>query len=430
MEGRSMKKISRILFGVTLLGTFVLTSGLLYAEETTPKRFIIYFTNWSGYQPVHQNFEARKIPWDKITHVNYAFYTVINSFKLDQTDPWADTQATYSGTKGHLANFEYYLGKHPKVKFLISVGGWTKGNNFHAMAATEKGRQTFVKSCVNYLKHNQWISGYDLDWEYPGIDRKPDPRDKNDLGCPGGPEDKQNYTLLLKTLREALDKNGMKDKLLSIAIPCGYDKIDLFDMKEIIKYLNYINVMTYDIHGALDKFTNHHSALYANPDDPTDTTPIDIKTTYNIDYAIKYLTGENGVPAGMLNLGIPYYGHGWKAVQADSGTNGLFALHDGSPYGLWDEPPLAGGNTPYFKLKEYETTPGWVKYRDDIAKVPWLYNSSTGEIWSYDDPESVAAKCDYIKANDLGGAMVWEIDGDDKQFTLTNTIYSKLLQTH
>lgn len=411
---------------VTLLVALILTNSLPIAAETTRKRFIIYFTNWSGYQPAHRKFEAAKIPWDKITHVNYAFFTVNKKFKLDQTDSWADLQAVYSGVKGHLANFAYYLKKYPNVKFLISVGGWTKGNNFHAMAATEKGRQTFADSCVAYLKQNKWISGFDIDWEYPGIDRRPDPRDKNDLGCPGGPEDKQNYALMLKTLRETLDNNNMKEKLLSIAIPCGYDKIDLFDLQEISKYISYINVMTYDMHGAWAQFTNHHSALFANPNDPSDTAPVDIKNNYNIDYTVKYLVGKCGIPANMLNIGIPYYGHGWKGVADNDGNNGLFAGNKGAPYGLWDEPPIAGGNTPYFQLKTYETTGGWTKYRDDIAKVPWLYNPATGEMWSYDDDISVAEKCDYINANNLGGVMVWEIDGDDKEFSLTNTIYNKL----
>jgi chitinase len=422
-----MKTFYRISLCTTLLMAFLMPNSPIIAE-TAQKKFIIYFTNWSGYQPVHQNFEAAKIPWDKITHVNYAFFTVNNKFKLDQTDPWADEQAVYSGTKGHLANFAYHVKKYPNVKFLISVGGWTKGNNFHAMAGTENGRQTFANSCVSYLKQNRWIAGYDIDWEYPGIDRDPDPRDKNDLGCPGGPEDKQNYTLMLKTLRETFDNNGMKDKLLSIAIPCGYDKIDLFDLQEISRYVNYINLMTYDMHGAWDQFTNHHSALFANPNDPSDTAPVDIRNNYNIDYAIKYLIKECGISANMLNMGIPYYGHGWKGVTVDSGSQGLFARNNGSPYGLWDEPPIAGGNTPYFKLKTYETTSGWTKYRDNVSKVPWLYNSTTAEMWSYDDDISVAEKCDYINANNLGGAMVWEIDGDDKIFTLTNTIYNKLFQ--
>lgn len=423
-----MRKVYKFSLYAACLFAFLSANHIPANAENPQKRFIIYFTNWSGYQPVHQNFEASKIPWDKITHINYAFFTVNNKFKLDQTDSWADEQAVYSGVKGHLASFAYYIKKYSNVKFLISVGGWTKGNNFHAMALTEQGRQIFADSCVAYLKQNKWISGYDIDWEYPGIDRKPDPRDKNDLGCPGGPEDRQNFTLLLKTLRETLDNHDMKEKLLSIALPCGYDKLDLLDLQEISKYVNYINVMTYDMHGSSDQFTNHHSALYANPNDPSDAAPIDIKNNYNIDYAIKYLIEKRGIPGNMLNLGIPYYGHGWKGVTADSGTNGLFTRNNGSPYGLWDEPPLAGGNTPYFKLKAYETNQGWIKYRDEFSKVPWLYNPTLGEMWSYDDEISVAEKCDYINANHLGGAMVWEIDGDDKKFSLTETIYHKLFQ--
>lgn len=94
------------------------------------------------------------------------------------------------------------------------------------MALTSAGRNTFINSCVEFLKKYTFIDGLDLDWEYPGTDRKKDPMDDYDKGCPGGPEDKENYVLLLKELREALDNNGLKTKLLTATGAAGYDKVD------------------------------------------------------------------------------------------------------------------------------------------------------------------------------------------------------------
>ncbi|TCL62766.1 chitinase [Hydrogenispora ethanolica] len=422
-----LKNFSSIVWGLSLLSVFAAGSGALGAEGAPQKRFVVYFTNWSGYSAVHQKFEVGKIPWDKVTHINHAFMTVGKDFRLAYTDDWADTKMQFNGLSGHLANYEYYKKKYPDVKVLISVGGWTRGENFHAMAATETGRETFARSCLDFLKRHPYIDGVDIDWEYPGVDRDRDPRDENDRGCPGGPEGGHDFTLLLKTLRETFDGNGMAEKLLTIAAPAGYDKIALLETGEFIRYIDFMNVMTYDFHNG-GNVTNHHAALYSNPDDPSETEPVDVKNRYNCDAIIKYLTGECGIPGAKINLGVPYYSHGWKGVKEGSGTDGLFAAADGPSTGSWDNPKAPGGVQPYFKLRELEKAKGYQKYRDECARVPWLYSPQKGEMYTYDDEISIAEKCDYVNANGLGGVMVWEIDGDDKQFTLTNTIYRKLFQ--
>ena len=43
-----------------------------------------------------------------------------------------------------------------------------------------------------------------------------------------------------------------------------------------------------------------------------------------------------------------------------------------------------------------------------MAKVPYLYNATTGTFISYDDNESMKYKTGYIKTKGLSGAMFWE----------------------
>ncbi len=419
-----------ILLSMALL--VAVSAGFVFSAPASPKNFIIYFPNWGTYGEAHKNFTVGNIPWDKVTVINHAFLEVNNEFKLGFTDDWADLSIVYphseeDGLKGHFGEYKYYKQLYPQVKLLASVGGWTRGHNFHAMALTAAGRQTFADSCVEFLDKYPFFDGIDLDWEYPGVHRDPDPGDKYDKGCPGGPEGTVNFTLLLKDLRETFDKNGLTGKLLTAAIPAGYDKLALQQPKEYHKYLDFINVMTYDFHGAADPVTGHLSPLYANPKDTAPQKPVNVKKYYNTDYAMKLLV-KLGVPKGKLNVGSPWYSRGWKNVDGNTGINGLFANANGGPVGNWDDPDNPGGQNSYFRLKEMETLPGFVKYRDEKSGgSPWLYNAGTGEVYTYEDEVSLAKRCDYIKKKGFGGIIVWEITGDDKDFTLTNLVYNKLI---
>jgi chitinase len=76
------------------------------------------------------------------------------------------------------------------------------------------------------------------------------------------------------------------------------------------------------------------------------------------------------------------------------------------PTGTWEN-----GVFDYDHLKK-SYLPTYTRYWDSQSKVPFLYNSTTG-IWiSYDDRESIRIKSDYIKREELAGAMFWELSGD------------------
>lgn len=430
---KHFKKIIGILLSFALLVTMIPAStGIV--EAATGKKIIVYFPNWGIYNSAHRSMTVGMIPWDKITVINHAFFEVDSSFKLASTDTFADFDKMMDHSegwdtnqlRGHFGEYKYYKNLYPNVKVIISIGGWTRGQNFHAMAATTSTRAVFIQSVIDFLKKYPFIDGIDIDWEYPGINRAADPNDQYDRGCPGGPEDKQNFTSLLREIRQAYNNNGLSNKLLTIAVPSGYDKLTLQEPDKYAQYLDWLNVMTYDMHGAWENTTNHQSPLYANPNDPSPTSPIDIKNRYNTDSAMKTLQQEYNIPAEKLLVGTPFYSRGWRGVSG--GVNGMYASATGAATGTWDNPQSPGGQYPYFTLKTMENQNGYVKYRDETyAKTPWLYNATQGIVLSYEDTTSLSARCDYINSNGYGGLIIWEISGDTSNYELTTLAFQKLI---
>ena len=165
--------------------------------------------------------------------------------------------------------------------------------------------------------------------------------------------------------------------------------------------------MTYDFHGTWDPQTNHHSALFDSPNDPSTGD----QRFYNSNDAIEAFLSR-GVPAAKLNIGIGFYGRGWTNVP--NVNNGLYQSGSAAP-GTYE-----AGNEDYKVLKD---RPGTI-YTDANARATWKYDGNT--FWSYDTPAMVTEKMGYVKAQNLGGAFFWEFSGDDAQGTLVNAISNGL----
>ena len=425
-------KLAKCLLFLLAICSLYLTTSII-SNAASQKRLVVYYPQWGIYSPAHHNMVVGQIPWEKVSVINHAFMEVDPSYKIASIDLWADfdKQMDHSSTelKGHFGEYKYYKSKHPEVKIIISIGGWTRGQNFHAMAATKANRTIFINSLIDFLKKYPFIDGFDLDWEYPGIDRRPDPNDSNDKGCPGGPEDKKNFTALLQEIRAAYNNNNFSHKILSIAAPAGADKAAFQEPDKYHQYLDYINVMTYDFHGAWEKVTNHHAPLYKNPDDPSPTEPVDIKNTYNTDSAMKLYRDKYHIPANKLIAGTPFYSRGWKNVQENTGKNGLYAKADGAPVGPWDSPTSPGGQYPWYEIQQnMENKNGYTKFRDEKTRTPYLYNKITKIMITYEDEISLKERCDYVNNNNFGGIIVWEITGDNNNgFPMTSIIYNKII---
>jgi len=374
-------------------------------------KIIGYFPEWGIYDG-HDNYAPAKVPFNQITHVNYAFATIKDGV-IAYFDNYAATEVTHGEVwdslyKGNLGQFEKLKKDYPHLSVLISIGGWTQSGNFHDVAATQENRDRFASSTIQYIRAHK-MDGLDIDWEYPGSYREPDLVDNaNDQGTPKADEsEKETFTLLLQTLRAHLDKAGTEDGKyyqLSAAVSAGFEQIEFSDPAKYEKYLDFINIMTYDMHGAWDSTTNHQSALYANSDAVDDL---------NIDSVIEKFASY-GVDKKKLIIGTPFYSRGWKGVVStnpQNGYKGLFSEASGGANGIWDGGRPAGVN-PYTHMLTLENDPSFTKYYDNEAKVPYLYSEEKGEMYTYEDKQSLGEKVDYVKNNQLGGMIIWELSGD------------------
>ncbi len=402
----------------TTLGILVsvAAASALYASPTkaeldSMKKIVGYFPEWGIYSG-HNNYVPAKVPFDKITHLNYAFATIKNGV-IANFDNYAATEATLgeawdSPYKGNLGQFKKLKKAYPHLSVLVSVGGWTQSGNFHDVAATQEARDRFAASVIQYIRTYDF-DGVDIDWEYPGSYRAPDTTDNaNDQGTPKADDsEKETFTLLLKTLREHLDKASKEDGKyyqLTAAMGASFRNIEFADPSKYAQYLDFINLMTYDMHGAWDAQTNHQSALYANPDNPDDL---------NVDAVVeKFLS--YGVDPKKLIVGTPFYSRGWKGVvpcETSSGHKGLFCEADGGAHGVWDG-GTAGGMNPYYHVVEMEKDPSFTHYYDEAAKAPYLYSESKQEFYTYENKRSLQEKVDYVEQKHLGGMIIWELSAD------------------
>jgi chitinase len=313
------------------------------------------------------------------------------------------------GSRGNFRQLQKLRAKHPHLKTLIAVGGWTLSGPFSDAALTAGSRQRFAKSAVAFVT-KYGFDGIDIDWEYPVSGGLEGNRTRR--------ADRQNYTLLLAELRKQLDVRGKADRkryLLTIAAPAGPKTFANIELGKVAKLIDWFNLMCYDFHGGRSGLTNFNAPLYPVKDDPTSDETV--RKHFNADSAVRAYRAA-GVPAGQIVLGVPFYGRGWQGVKTG---NGLFQKPGpGLPKGTWeagvlDYKDLAGNYVGKYR-----------RFWHKEAKVPWLYDDRAGVMISYDDAESLKLKAEYVLKNDLGGVMAWEVSADDAKATLLTTLHGVL----
>lgn len=312
------------------------------SENTNKKIVLAYVTSWSSIMPDPAY----------ITHINYAFGHVTDTFdgiRIDNED--------------RLRKIIDLKKESPDLKIFLSIGGWGSGR-FSEMAADEKNRRAFAVDCKRIVDEFG-LDGIDIDWEYPTSGM---------AGISAAPADKDNYTLMMKDIREEIGK----DKLLTLATVAGAKYIDF---KGISPYIDFVNIMSYD----MARPPHHHSGLYRS--EHTGDTSVDEAVRAHVDA---------GVPLNKLVMGIPFYGRGSKKIENFSDYKQIIELT------------------------------GFEKKWDDMAKAPYLTDESGEFVCGYDDPRSIAIKCNYILEKGMLGAMYWDYDGDDNEGALRKAVYNGL----
>ena len=322
-----------------------------------------------------------------LTRVNYAFANIENGKIVEG----------FAHDRDNFQVLHNLKQVNPKLEIVVSVGGWTWSGAFSDMVLTPASRKKFIDSAVQFVRDHQ-LDGLDVDWEYPGSIGN---------GNVFRPQDKQNYTLFLKELRSRFDIEGKRlgrHLVTSIAVGASAEFISNTEMGQVQRYVDSVNLMSYDYYeSSSDATTGHHAPLFTNPADPKHVSA---------DASVK-LFEQAGVPAHKLVLGVPFYGRAWAGV---SDTN----------HGLYQPGKQATVWATYHDIAGTLLSTGYVRYWDSVASAPYLYNPATRMFVSYEDPESIAAKCQYVLKQDLGGIMFWDYLSDTPDHALLNSIHRGL----
>ncbi|PHJ43407.1 glycosyl hydrolase family 18 protein [Vibrio sp. PID17_43] len=468
-----------------------------------PRRVIGYFTSWRSGDDPQATYLVKDIPWEQLTHINYAFVSIGSDGKVnvgDVNDPsnpatgktWPGVEVDPAlGFKGHFGALATYKQKHD-VKTLISIGGWAEtgghfgadGNRvadggFYTMTTNADGSinytgiEKFATSAVEMMRTYKF-DGLDIDYEYPtSMAGAGNPYDK-DFMEPRRPYLWASYQELMKVLREKLDVASNQDGIhymLTIAAPSSGYLLRGMETFDVTKYLDYVNIMSYDLHGAWNDHVGHNAALFDTGKD-SELAQWNVYGTaayggigyLNTDWAYHYFRGS--MPAGRINIGVPYYTRGWQGVTGgDNGLWGRAALpnqsecapgtgegeknncghgaigidnmwHDTDPKGN----EMGAGSNPMWHAKNLEKgiwgsyaeaygldpvndpddkfVGSYTRHYDDIAVAPWLWNAEKSVFLSTEDKASVEVKADYVIDKEIGGIMFWELAGDYSCYVL------------
>ena len=316
--------------------------GSVFAGKKSEPVVVAYVTSWTKVVPDPT----------VMTHINYAFGHVNDQFNGVRID-----------NEQRLRDIVSLKRKQPKLRVMLSIGGWGSGR-FSEMAASEENRKAFCADCRRVCKE-LGLDGIDIDWEYPT---------QNSAGISSSPQDTENFTLLMRDLRQALG-NKLWLTLASVG------SAQYIDFRSCIDYLDMVNVMAYDMGNA----PKHHAALYRSQRAGWSTASEAVEAHR-----------KAGVPDEKIVLGMPFYGRG-----------------------------ETGKYMKYADRAVQTTKERW----DNEAKASYLADEKGELVFGFDSPRSIAAKCAYIRREGLRGAMYWEYADDNEQGDLQRAVWQGILQT-
>ena len=343
-----------------------------------------YYPSWKWRTGAH-GLTPEEIPFDRLTVINYAFFVPLQDGTIAGKDTGGDARIllphTVEATGKRSASLTAQA--HGRgVRVLLSIGGWDDSGAFPAVASDPTRRAQFAHSCAGTILR-YGFDGIDIDWEFPGLEVHN-----------GSPADSTAFPLLLRTLRDTLDRLGTslgRHLALSAALPALDVRARMMSIERSAPLLDFLNIMTYDLHGTWDPRAYHNAPLYAGPGSDSALT---------VDGAFRLYHGKYGVPARRINLGVPFYGHTFFDCTELQGP------HSGEDTTLF---PSSNGAL-YANIAAHMGD--FTRHWDPYALVPYLTSPVRRTLVSYDDAESVRLKAEYAAAHGAGGLIIWEITQD------------------
>ncbi|KAF3196307.1 hypothetical protein TWF106_005016 [Orbilia oligospora] len=330
------------------------------------KNVIGYYESWAATSKTCSRMQPEEVPASGMTHLNFAFAFITpdtyDIIPMPNTDPKLFSRTTALKST------------YPGLKVWISVGGWTFNDNgtiwqpvFSDLASSQAKRAKFINSMIKFMIQ-YGFDGCDLDWEYPG----------------------------------APDRGGQE---------ADYEIRPEFYSTNIF-LVDFINVMSYDLHGIWDS---------TNPIGPqvlghTNMTEIDLALD---------LFWRTNVPSSKVHLGFGFYGRSFKLKNSRCSDPGC-------PFeGPADAGPCTdtAGILSFKEIQSLIAASGGAKPKlDTTAQVKYLTWGS-GNWISYDDKTTFEAKVDFGNRRGLNGMLIWAVDQDDTQWNAIKAVTGKNVLT-
>jgi chitinase len=343
-----------------LLLLAIVTSLSAPAQEASPKKKIAVIAYYAGRTSMIDSFEV-----EKLTHLIFCFcHLKGNALSVGNARDSATIQRMVA-----------LKSRNPQLKIILSLGGWGGCQTCSPVFITKKGRREFARS-VRDLNSYFGTDGIDLDWEYPAIEGVP--------GHPYSPEDKPAFTALVKQLRRKLGKQNE----ISFAAG-GFTKFidSSIEWKKVMKKINRVNLMSYDLVSGFSTISGHHTPLYST-----------VKQKESTDNGVHMMLAA-GVPADKIVIGAAFYGR-------------LFAVTDTVNNGLYLPGRFDHGFS-YSRISDsLSAANGFVQYWDSTAQAPYAFNIQRRLLATYDDTVSIRIKTKYVIKNNLNGIMFWQLADD------------------
>ncbi|KAK2590532.1 hypothetical protein QQS21_011782 [Conoideocrella luteorostrata] len=357
-------------------------------------KVIGYYEAWNDRSKCHQT-SAKDLPVDALTHLNYAFaYVDPGSFEITTMD--AATPARIFQDVADLKKTS------PSLKIFVSLGGWTFSDNgtatqpvFGNIARSDANRQKFATNVLKFLS-TYGYDGVDIDWEYPGAP---------DRG--GNPEDVVTYPRLLQTIRQTFEASG-QELGISFTAPSSYWYLRWFDLPKLVEWADWINLMSYDLHGVWDSTNPIGSIVQGH----TNLTEIELAAE---------LFWRAGIPPSKLALGFGFYGRAFTLADSSCITPGCL-------FSSGAKPGVCTGTSGYLSYYEVQDILSKNKdlkpvYDKDAAVKYMTFDKNQ---WiSYDDSDTFADKIKWAKKIGFSGSLIWASDLDDYDFTAHKALVGK-----
>uniref|UniRef100_A0AC35U2F2 Glyco_18 domain-containing protein n=1 Tax=Rhabditophanes sp. KR3021 TaxID=114890 RepID=A0AC35U2F2_9BILA len=374
---------------ISLLVVIFLETPLM-AETSCEGRVVGYLRSWSGDDISRQKMAS-------LTHVIFAFFHLAENGTLSVGEGF-DNFEGYSGRK--LKRLFDSNSNTTAPKILFAIGGWGNSKFLSKLSGTDGSRKALASEILRII-HKYNFDGVDIDWEYPvsGGHHK------------GHPDDKVNFVKLLQEIRRQFDEKKLlltPKKMLSVATSAGSSQIEVsFNMEEIMKIVDFVNIMTYDYYGEWNELTGPCAPLYMN-ENGMSRTSVSMTVDSNIkEHYCKY----NDL--GKFNLGVAFYGRYWNNVEGQK--PGLFSIARKNQKGKVD-----GGSISYKDIRQSREWDLSKAKFDDETRTPFIHQN--GKLLTYENEASIREKVEYSRVKGLGGVMIWAVDQDDNDNSLLEAV--------